>query len=135
MRALLHGIAATALLFAAGCATRMHLPDAFLELKGNGYRAVTADDARVWVRTFDAPGEGNAEFWSKTLEEELARNRGYKVVKQGNCRDADGHDGRWLECTARRQSLRVRGRRPRNGVPAARRSGARRAVDAVAVNG
>jgi hypothetical protein len=93
--------AVAVLLFAAGCATSMRLPDQFLQLrKGNGYRAVTADDARIWVRTFDNPEEGNVEFWSKILAEDLGRNRGYKIVNQGECRDAEGHDGRWLECSA-----------------------------------
>src|SRR5262249_13011872 len=100
MRVLLAACAFLALL-GAGCATSMSLPGEFLQLpNGNGYRAVTADDARVWVRTFAIPDDGNAEFWGRTLEEELSRNRGYQVVKRGDCRDGDGHEGRWFECTA-----------------------------------
>ena len=100
MRVLAASSALLALL-AAGCATSMRLPDEFLQLrKGNGFRAVTADDARLWVRTFDNPEEGNLQFWSRILEEEFGRNRGYTVKNRGDCRDADGHEGRWLECTA-----------------------------------
>jgi hypothetical protein len=100
MRALTACCVLAALAF-AGCATSMRLPDEFLQLrKGNGFRAVTADDARLWVRTFDNPEEGNLPFWSRILEEEFARNRGYTVKNRGDCNDAAGHEGRWLECTA-----------------------------------
>ncbi len=85
------------------CKTTMTLPPDFLALDGGrGYRAVTATDARVWVREFRDHDEGTLDFWLASLREDLERNRGYAIVDQGECQDADGRPGRWLEC---RQTL------------------------------
>jgi hypothetical protein len=65
----------------AGCATpSLALPGAFQRLKNESdFTAVTADDARIWVREFEDPDEARLEFWSEVLKTtcrwSLRRNR------------------------------------------------------------
>ena len=99
----------TLLLFAA-CAAPMKLPQDFVELKdaGEGYRAVTSDDARLRVRdTADPTDGGTAEFWADSLRRDLVEQRGYEQVAAGEVKNADGGDGRWLELTANVGGRRV----------------------------
>ena len=97
MRALPVLLAALALA-CAGCGTTMALPKDFLQLqRESDYRAVTADDARLWVRRFADPDAGELEFWARTLQHDLVELRGYELVGNGDTHDADGHAGRWFE--------------------------------------
>jgi hypothetical protein len=86
---------------AAGCATaRMDLPKDFLELEGRSdFQAVTADDARVWVRQFKDRNEAPLAFWVGVLEHEFTTKRGYEVVKKGEVNASLGK-GSWFECAA-----------------------------------
>jgi hypothetical protein len=86
----------------AACATPITLPPEFVELRdgGAGYRAVTADDARLRVHDLSEPTEGGIEFWSETLRNELVQQRGYDAVGDGEVRDRDGVPGRWQEFAA-----------------------------------
>jgi|SRR5712671_761069 len=84
-----------------GCSTTMQLPADFLQLRGeSGFKSVTADDARVWIREFADPNEGKLEFWTESLDRDLAGQRGYAPVGKGEVKDADGRAGRWLEYSA-----------------------------------
>jgi hypothetical protein len=101
MRALPASLVCALLLPCGACKIAMRLPAEFLQLEhAVGYQAVTADDARVWVRQFADPDEGSVDFWTGALKEDLLRNRGYQLVDQGTVRDAAGREGRWLQCTA-----------------------------------
>jgi hypothetical protein len=86
-------------LLAGACKTSITLPNDFVELgdRGEGLRAVTADDARLRVRTLGDPTEGSIEFWSETLRNDLVQQRGYELVNSGEVQDGAGQSGRWLE--------------------------------------
>jgi len=93
---------------AAGCATaRMDLPKDFLELEGrHDFQAVTADDARVWIRRFSDRNEAPLAFWVGVLEHEFTTKRGYEVVKQGDVNASLG-TGKWFECAANVRGDRI----------------------------
>jgi hypothetical protein len=87
-----------ALLSCAGCGTTMTLPKDFLQLQeASDYRAVTVDDARLWVRKFKDPDEGELDFWAKSLQHDLVEQRGYEPTGSGETKDGSGHAGRWFE--------------------------------------
>jgi hypothetical protein len=85
----------------AGCRSTMTLPKDFLQLQdASDYQAVTVDDARLWVRTFPDPDQGELEFWARTLQHDLVEQRGYEPTGNGDAKDASGHAGRWFEFRA-----------------------------------
>jgi hypothetical protein len=87
-----------AVLACAGCRTSMTLPKDFLQLQdASDYRAVTVDDARLWVRTFRDADEGELDFWARSLQHDLVEQRGYEPTGSGETKDSSGHAGRWLE--------------------------------------
>lgn len=93
----------------AACATPpITPPPEFVELKdpGEGYRAVTADDARLRVRNLDDETAADAKFWAGTLRSDLAQ-RGYEAVGEGAIADQTGVQGQWLEWVANEQGERV----------------------------
>ncbi|MBM4060154.1 MAG: hypothetical protein FJ265_03520 [Planctomycetes bacterium] len=94
----------------AGC-TVIELPKDFLVLDaydGAGdYRAVTGDDARVWVREFADPNEANREFWAQAIEFDFTQQRGYELVGKGEVSNHDGLAGNWFECAANVRGERV----------------------------
>lgn len=77
------------------------LPPGFVHLKsrGEGFRALTSDDARLWVRTLTDPSAAPIEFWAEVLEKDLLQ-RGYERRGSGEARDRAGTVGRWLEFDA-----------------------------------
>ena len=83
------------------CATPIDLPDSFVELQdnGQGFRAVTSDDARVWVRELYDSTEASVDFWTETLRRDFVDGRGYELRGEGEVLDRDGDSGRWLELT------------------------------------
>lgn len=93
---------------ASGCATaRMDLPKDFLELEGrHDFQAVTADDARVWIRRFTDRNEAPLAFWIGVLEHEFTTKRGYEVQKQGDVSASLGA-GKWFECAANVRGERI----------------------------
>lgn len=94
---------------AAGCAAPLRLPGSFVELRdaGEGFRAVTSDDARVWVRRIYEPTSGDVSFWAETLKKDFVDERGYQLVAEGEAAKADGEQGRWIEVTANVGGQRV----------------------------
>lgn len=92
----------------AGCATaRMDLPKDFLELEGrHDFQAVTADDARVWIRQFSDRNEAPLAFWVGVLEHEFTTKRGYELVKKGEINAGLG-SGTWFECAANVRGDRI----------------------------
>lgn len=94
----------------AACTTPpLTLPKDFVALgdRGDGYRAITADDARLRVRTLDEATEGGIEFWSDALVNDCVQQRGYQLVERGEIADREGKAGRWLEFTANVDGERV----------------------------
>src|SRR5688572_10291686 len=93
----------------AGCATaRMDLPKDFLELEDskNDFQAITADDARVWIRRFSDKNAAPLSFWVGVLEHEFTKQRGYELVKQGEV-NAQLGTGKWFECAANVRGDRI----------------------------
>lgn len=86
----------------AACKAPMQLPPDFVELGagGDGYRGVTADDARLRVRNLDDATEGSVDFWADTLHNDCVQQRGYELVDRGELKDRDGESGRWLQFAA-----------------------------------
>ena len=98
----------TLLTLLAACATPITPPPEFVQLLdgGEGYRIVTADDARVRVRDLPDPTEGGAGFWATTLKNDLVQ-RGYEFVGEGAVADSTGVQGQWLEFTVNAQGERA----------------------------
>lgn len=96
------------LVLTAACAAPLTLPKEFVELKdpGEGYRAVTSDDARLRVREFREATEGDVAFWGETLRLDLVQQRGYEPVDAGELTNAVGV-GRWYEFAANVDGERV----------------------------
>jgi hypothetical protein len=96
------------LAFAAACAAPMTPPPDFIELQdqGEGWRWITADDARLRVRDLAEPTHGAIAFWAETLRADLLQ-RGYEPVDAGEVRNAAGEAGRWQQFAANVQGERI----------------------------
>ncbi|MFY9343522.1 MAG: hypothetical protein WAT39_13585 [Planctomycetota bacterium] len=107
--ALARSMAWTSLVLAGACAVPITLPSEFVELRdaGDGFRAVTADDARLRVRDLADPTAGDLGFWIATLRNDLVQQRGYELVASGDVKDGAGQDGKWLQFAANVQGERV----------------------------
>lgn len=99
----------TLALLAGGCSLPIELSEDFVQLRdaGQGFRAVTSDDARVWVREFYDPTDGDVSFWIGTLKNDFVDQRGYELVAEGEVQNGDGEAGRWLELTANVRGQRI----------------------------
>lgn len=90
-------------LLVASCAMQMDLPTGFLRLKAResgDVRAVTAGDARIWVRDFAVDEGASLNFWITALRADLEQARGYRLVpKDVPFVDAAGHKGCLIEGT------------------------------------
>ena len=104
LRCVLFAVAA----FAAACAAPMRPPADFVVLKdpGEGFRAITSDDARLRVRDLAEPTPGSTTFWIDTLKQDLVA-RGYELKDEGEAKNADGDAGRWLSFAANVQGEKV----------------------------
>ena len=107
MRAL-RSLPLVALLLAAACAAPMRPPADFVVLQdaGEGFRAITSDDARLRVRDLAEPTKGGLDFWTDTLAQDLVA-RGYERKDQGEVKNAAGRTGRWLAFAANVQGEKV----------------------------
>jgi hypothetical protein len=79
----------------------MQLPEDFLVLEeGIGsFRAVTADEAKVWVRDFSPEArDGTLTFWRDALKKDFTENRGYVVLEENDTKDGAGRKGFELLC-------------------------------------
>ncbi len=97
------------LLFMVACASAPMKPPAdFVVLKdrGEGFRAVTADDARLRVRDLAEPTEGGIAFWADTLRADLVQ-RGYELMASGEVKNVAGTAGQWHEFAANVQGERI----------------------------
>lgn len=107
----LRQIAWLAVALAAACASPVTLSKDFVVLAGHrdpwDYRAVTGDDARLWLRRFADPNDGDLAFWARSLEYDFVQQRGYDLVAQGETKDADGAVGRWFQCNTNVRGERV----------------------------
>ncbi|MBK8975684.1 MAG: hypothetical protein IPM29_07145 [Planctomycetes bacterium] len=91
-------VAALGLAAAAGCANlRADLPQGFLELRSEGGRqlkAMTADDARLWIRDFDVEDGGDLDFWTAALRTDLIARRGLVPIGEvARIEDGTGRTG------------------------------------------
>ena len=100
---------AAMLLGVSACATPIQLPSSFVELRdaGEGYRAISSDDARVWVRQIYDPTPGNLDFWAGNLERDFVQERGYELLDKGSCRNHSNEEGRWLSFATNVRGKRV----------------------------
>ncbi|MGE3164322.1 MAG: hypothetical protein AB7O52_05420 [Planctomycetota bacterium] len=71
------------LCLATGCVS-MDTPCGFVELPASRseFKAVTPDNALVWVRRFEDEAAGEAAFWVETLRNEFVGNRGYTLLAE-----------------------------------------------------
>lgn len=96
------------LALAASCSVTMDLPQDFLRLETTGdLKAVSGDDARIWVREFETPDEAPLAFWVEALRHDLVQQRGYDLIAEGDVEDGDGRAGRWFECAANVRGERI----------------------------
>jgi hypothetical protein len=74
------------------------LPDDFLTIvnEPGDFRAVTADEAKVWVRHFTARKGGSVDFWRDALKRDLVEHRGYLLLEESAGKDRKGRDARRL---------------------------------------
>src|SRR5690606_34286349 len=87
---------AVVVLSALGCRLTMTPPESFLVLQTEGtqIKAMTADDARLWVREITEPQEGDLEFWSAALHQDLLA-RGYRALGEpADVTDGESRPGR-----------------------------------------
>src|SRR5690606_2374573 len=71
------------LALAASCSVTMDLPQDFLRLETTGdLKAVSGDDARIWVREFETPDEAPLAFWVEALRHDLVQQRGYDLIAE-----------------------------------------------------
>jgi len=93
------------LLFLNGCLS-MNAPDGFLITKESGseIKAVSSDDAYIWVRTFSDDYDGDLAFWVDALLNDFVENRGYLLEEKNPIRTSGdkGVDGEemFFQCTA-----------------------------------
>ncbi len=83
-----------------GCyAIEMDLPPDFLQLETGGFelKAITPDDARLWVREFEDGDQGDLQFWASSLKVDLEENRGYSPVEEAELRDDQGRVGTQMQ--------------------------------------
>lgn len=98
----------------AGCIS-MELPEPFVVLeKGSSeLKAVTPDDARLWVRERSVSEDAKLSFWAEVLRNEFVTNRGYTLVEERAAKDGSGVEGKeyifeaTIEGTAQRYLLAV----------------------------
>ncbi|MBN2358200.1 MAG: hypothetical protein JXR83_02025 [Deltaproteobacteria bacterium] len=87
-------VAVVGALLAGGCVSIQAPKDFLVVDKGiDEIKAVTPDDAKLWVRTFDDPDGGDLAFWSKTLKLDLTKNRGYVLLGEEPIEDKQGRQG------------------------------------------
>ena len=88
---------ATALLSAllTGCLS-IEAPDRFVVTSASSsqLKAISTDDAVLWVRQFADPAEGDLEFWYEALKNDLVDNRGYTVLDEKPVEDEKLRKGR-----------------------------------------
>jgi hypothetical protein len=108
---LLAAVAVTtwAVVRAATAKDPIDLPPGFVQLRdgGSGFRAMTSDDARLWVRRWRESTSASVDFWAEMVQQDLTR-RGYERKGGGEVKDAAGRAGQWLEFDANVGGERVR---------------------------
>jgi hypothetical protein len=79
---------------AAGCLT-FEAPDRFLvvERGTDVLKAITPDEAKLWVREFSDPDGGSLDFWSDALKSDFVSNRGYTLLEEHAVKDHGGEKG------------------------------------------
>jgi hypothetical protein len=63
---------------------------------GDWLKAITPEESKLWVRSFDDEDRGGLAFWRDALWEDLRKNRGYLLVSEGEAKDARGTPGKEL---------------------------------------
>lgn len=89
---------AVVVLLATGCTTsRMETPQNFVALaEGEGLKFISSDEAKLWVREFRVPEQGDLEFWTQSFLHDTVNKRGYELKTQdpvaGRDGSSDGHE-------------------------------------------
>jgi hypothetical protein len=80
--------------FLAGCMS-MEVPQEFLVIESGSseLKALSADDAKIWVKQFSDSHQGDLSFWSDALKNDLVDNRGYTLLEEGTATDGTGTEG------------------------------------------
>lgn len=78
----------------AGC-MHMQVPKDFLVIEegSSEIKAVSPDDAKIWVHEFSDPDEGDLAFWSSVLKTDFVENRGYTLLEERAVKIAAGREG------------------------------------------
>jgi hypothetical protein len=88
-------VALTLAALLGGCIA-MQAPPSFLVIKESPsqFKAVSPDDARIWVHEFDDPYEGGTlDFWAQTMKADFVQGRGYTLIEEGKAKDGEGREG------------------------------------------
>lgn len=77
-----------------GCLT-LTPPDGFLvvEQSRDEFRAVSSDEAKLWVREFKDRLQGDYGFWVDALKNDFEENRGYTLLSEQEVTDDKGRTG------------------------------------------
>ena len=65
-----------------------------LEDGSTSFKAVSPDEAMVWVRKFGDPHGGDLSFGAEVLKKDFLANRGYTLIEEGETTDATGREGK-----------------------------------------
>lgn len=85
------------LFVSTGCLT-MQAPERFMvtDRGGESLKAITPEESKLWVRSFNDDNEGGLAFWRDALAEDLKKNRGYVILSEADTKDANGNAGKEL---------------------------------------
>jgi hypothetical protein len=86
-----------ALIASSACIT-FTPPDRFLVVKrgGDELKAITPEESKLWIRSFDDDDKGGLAFWRDALKADLKDNRGYVVLSEADVKDGANTPGKEL---------------------------------------
>jgi hypothetical protein len=65
------------------------------------YKAVSPDNAVIFIRSFEHKDRGSLAFWVEILKKEMTLRKGYKLEKTESVKTGGGHEGRRLTFTSK----------------------------------
>lgn len=98
MKTLAMLVVAAAMLLPIGCA--FDAPKGYVALDHApwpyDFQAVSPEDSRFTIRSIDNEGDGSLAFWVKSVQNQLERNRGYRLRTAADTTTASGLRGKEL---------------------------------------
>jgi hypothetical protein len=81
----------------SGCLS-MQTPEKFLMVVKGGLfadeiKAISPDEAKLWVREFSDMDQGDFEFWADALKNDFVENRGYTPLGENEVQDDADREG------------------------------------------